>query len=73
LIAGRLTRCGKKIENHACAVALHALFYNFVRVHQTLKVTPAMAAVVTNRLWEMTDLVELVEAFETRPAREMAA
>jgi IS1 family transposase len=63
----------KKIENHACAVALHALFYNFVRVHQTLKVTPAMAAGVTNRLWEMTGLVEMVEAFETRPAREMAA
>lgn len=56
----------KKIENHACAVALHSMFYNFVRIHQTLKVTPAMAAGVTDRLWEMTDLVEMIEAFEVR-------
>jgi IS1 family transposase len=56
----------KKIENHACAVALHSMFYNFVRIHQTLKVTPAMAAGVTDRLWEMTDLVEMIEAFEAR-------
>jgi IS1 family transposase len=56
----------KKIENHACAVALHSMFYNFVRIHQTLKMTPAMAAGVTDRLWEMTDLVEMIEAFEAR-------
>ncbi len=54
----------KKIENHACAVALHSMFYNFVRIHQTLKITPAMAAGVTDRLWEMMDLVEMTEAFE---------
>jgi len=46
----------KKIENHACAVALHSMFYNFVRIHQTLKVTAAMAACATDWLWEMTDL-----------------
>jgi IS1 family transposase len=57
----------KKIENHACAVALHSMFYNFVRIHQTLKISPAMAAGVTDRLWEMTDLVEMIEAFEARP------
>jgi hypothetical protein len=34
------------------AVALHMMYYNFVRIHQTLKVTPAMAAGVTKRLWE---------------------
>ena len=56
----------KKIENHACAIALHAMFYNFVRVHQTLKTKPAMAAGVTSRLWEMEDLVEMIEAFESR-------
>ena len=61
----RLTNAfSKKIENHACAVALHAMFYNFVRVHQTLKMTPAMAAGVTHRLWEMTDLVEMLENWE---------
>ena len=63
----RLTNCfSKKIENHACAVALHTMFYNFVRVHQTLKRTPAMAASITDRRWEMTDLVALVEAWEAR-------
>ena len=62
----RLTNAfSKKVENHACAVALHAMYYNFVRIHQTLKVTPAMAAGVTDRLWEMKDLVEMLEAFET--------
>lgn len=54
----------KRIENHACAVALHVMFYNFARVHQTLKVTPAMAAGVTHRLWEMADVVEMLEAWE---------
>ena len=54
----------KKIENHACAVALHCMYYNFVRIHKTLKVTPAMAAGVTDRLWEIGDIVAVVEAFE---------
>ena len=43
------------------------MYYNFVRIHQTLKVTPAMAAGVTDRLWEMSDVVEMIEAFENRP------
>jgi hypothetical protein len=68
----RLTNAfSKKIENHVCSVALHAMYYNFVRIHQTLKVTPAMAAGVTDRLWEMKDLVDMLEAFET--ARKRAA
>jgi hypothetical protein len=45
------------------------MYYNFVRIHQTLKVTPAMAAGETHRLWEMTDLVEMVEAFEASHKR----
>lgn len=45
---------------------VHAMYYNFVRIHQTLKVTPALAAGVTDRLWEMKDLVEMLEAFESR-------
>lgn len=63
----RLTNAfSKKVENHACAVALHAMYCNFVRIHQTLKVTPAMAG-VTDRRWEMSDVVEMLEAFEGRP------
>jgi hypothetical protein len=66
----RLTNAfSKKVENHVCSVALHAMYYNFVRIHQTLKVTPAMAAGVTDRLWEMKDLVEMLEAFEAAQKR----
>ena len=61
-------RSQKKVENHACAVALHAMYYNFVRIHRTLKITPAMAAGVTDRLWEMSDVVDMLEAFEAREA-----
>ena len=62
----RMTRLtngfSKKVQNHAYSMALHFLYYNFVRIHQTLKVTPAMAAGVTDRLWEMTDVVDMIEA-----------
>ena len=61
----RLTNAfSRKIENHTHAVALHFMHYNFVRIHKTLRVTPAMAAGVTKRLWEMSDIVELVDARE---------
>jgi IS1 family transposase len=61
----RLTNAfSKKVENHAHAVALFALYYNFVRIHKTLRMTPAMAAGVTKRLWEMSDVVDMLEAWE---------
>ena len=59
----------KKVENHAHAVALHMMYYNFVRIHKTLRVTPAMAAGVTERLWEITDIAKLVEDAEAAPAK----
>jgi IS1 family transposase len=65
----RLTNAfSKKIENHAHAVALHFMYYNFCRIHQTLRVTPAMAAGVTDRLWSVADLVGVLEAWEVRQA-----
>jgi hypothetical protein len=42
------------------------MYYNFVRIHQTLKITPAMAAGVTDRLWEMVDVVDMLDAFESK-------
>jgi IS1 family transposase len=61
----RLTNAfSKKMENHAHAMALHFLYYNFVRIHKTLKVSPAMAAGVTDRLWEVADMVNVLEAWE---------
>ena len=57
----RLTNAfSKKVENHAYAVTLHMMYYNFVRIHQKLRVTPAMAAGVTDKLWEIGDIARLV-------------
>lgn len=67
----RLTNAfSKKVENHVAAVALHTMFYNFVRVHQTLKVSPAMAAGVTDRLWEISDIVQVLENWEAQQETE---
>lgn len=65
----RLTNAfSKKIENHAAAVALHFMHYNFCRVHQTLRVTPAMAAGVSDHVWELGEVVALLEAQEPSAA-----
>jgi len=45
-------------------MAIYFMHYNFVRTHQTLKVTPAMAAGVTPKLWEMSDMVKVLEKWE---------
>lgn len=66
----RLTNAfSKKIENHAHSVALHYMHYNFCRIHKTLRVTPAMAAGVTDRLWTVADIVTLLEAAEPAAAK----
>ena len=58
----RLTNAfSKKIENHVAAISLHFMFYNFARVHQTLKMTPAMAAGVANHVWTIEEIVALLE------------
>ena len=51
----------KKVENHIHMVALYAVFYNFTKIHKTLRVTPAMAAGLTDRVWDMADIVRLLE------------
>jgi IS1 family transposase len=57
----RLTNAfSKKIENHTAALAIFYMHYNFVRIHQSLRITPAMAAGVTARLWSIEDLVGLL-------------
>ena len=70
----RLTNAfSKKIENHAHAVALHMMAYNFVRIHGSLRCTPAMAAGVSKRLWDISDIVTVIEDWEARKAMGMAA
>jgi IS1 family transposase len=64
----RLTNAfSKKLENHAYAVSLHFMNYNFCRVHQSLRVTPAMAAGVTDRVWDVDDIISLVEQMTPAP------
>ncbi len=59
----RLTNAfSKKIENLGHAVALHFMYYNFCRIHQSLRVTPAMKAKVTNHLWEIEDILALLNS-----------
>jgi hypothetical protein len=63
----RLTNAfSKKIENHCHSLALYFLNYNFVRIHKSLKVTPAMAARVADRLWSVEDIVALIDARDAR-------
>jgi len=65
----RLTNAfSKKVENHAAAVALHFAYYNFCRVHQTLRVTPAMQAGLTDRVWSLEDVVGLLDAADKKAA-----
>jgi IS1 family transposase len=66
----RLTNAfSKKVENHALNVALFTFYYNFVRIHKTLRVTPAMAAGVTDKLWEIGDMVKLLEDWESNQSK----
>jgi len=59
----RLTNAfSKKLENHEHAFSLFAMHYNFARVHKTLRVTPAMEAGVTDHVWNMEEIVEVVDA-----------
>lgn len=50
----------KKVENHAAAVALYFVYHNFGRVHQTLRVTPAMEAGISNHVWEIEEIIGLL-------------
>ena len=65
----RLTNAfSKKAENHTHMMAIYFMHYNFVRIHQTLKVTPAMEAGVTSKLWEMSDMLKVLEDWEASQA-----
>ena len=61
----RLTNAfSKKVENHLHALATYFMQYNFVHIHQTTRVTPAMAAGVSQTLWSLTDIVRMVDEWE---------
>ena len=58
----------KKAENHAYSAAIHFMHYNFVRIHQSLRITPAMAAGVSAKLWSLTDMVRVIDEWEVARA-----
>lgn len=58
----------RKIENHMAAVALNYFAYNFIKIHSTLRMTPAMASGVSTKLWDVADLVDLLIAYESKKA-----
>ena len=63
----RLTNAfSKKIENHYYALAIYFMHYNFARIHQTLRVSPAMAAGVSKTLWSMEDIVRIIDEWEAK-------
>lgn len=69
----RLTNAfSKKVENHAYALAIYFMHYNYVRIHQTLRVTPAMASGVSKTLWSMDDIVAMVEEWEAARDQDVA-
>ena len=66
----RLTNAfSKKIENHAHSVALHFLWYNFGRIHKTLRVTPAMAAGVADSPWDYEDVVKVLDDYTPKAGK----
>jgi hypothetical protein len=65
----RLTNAfSKKVENHMAAVALHYVWYNFARIHRTLRVTPAMQAGIANHVWSLEEIVGLLDAADKKAA-----
>jgi hypothetical protein len=59
----------RKLQNHQAAVALNYFAYNFIKIHRTLRISPAMAAGVADRLWDVSDLVALWESYEREAER----
>ena len=66
----RLTNAfSKKLESHICAISLYFVFYNWMRIHKTLRVTPAMAAGLTDKLMSMEDLCVMMDAVAPKTGR----
>ncbi len=61
----------KKLKNHCHALALYFVFYNWMRIHKTLRVTPAMAAGLTDRIWAWKDIIAAMDT-QTEPKKRGA-
>jgi IS1 family transposase len=59
----------KKIENHAAMVAIHAVYYNFGRIHKTLRITPGMAAGLSDHVWSLEEIVMMADGYMPKPGK----
>jgi hypothetical protein len=59
----------KKIENHAAMVAIHAVYYNFGGIHKTLRITPAMAAGLSDHVWGLEEIVQMADNYMPKPSK----
>lgn len=62
----------KKLDNHYHALSLYFVWYNWVRIHKTLRVTPAIAAGITDKVMDMTDAVTLIDEYAERKRPKVA-
>jgi len=66
----RLTNAlSKKIQNHAAIVAIHAAHYNFARIHKTLRITPSMAAGLSDHVWSLEEIVMMADSYLPKPVK----
>jgi hypothetical protein len=64
----RLTKAfSKKIQNHAAMAAIHAMHYNLARIHKTLRITPAMACGLSDRVWSFEEIVMMADSYAPQP------
>jgi hypothetical protein len=68
----RFTRLTKKFDNHCYALALYFVWYNFARTHKAHKLSPAMAAGITDKLWDVADIVRLIDDYEAHRSTKAA-
>jgi len=57
----------KKVENHMHALSLYFMFYNYCKIHKSLRITPAMTTGITDHVWELTDIIDLIPEPEPEP------
>ena len=62
----------KKVENHEHALAVHYMFYNFGRIHQTLRCTPAMEAGVSDHVWSLEEIIQMADGYTPQPGKRGA-
>ena len=59
----------KKIDNHIAMVAIHAVYYNFGRIHKTLRITPSMAAALSDHVWSLEEIVMMADSYAPAPTK----